>query len=250
MNRELCRGAFGLVIGVLILAACSSYGPSDGIAYLNSLTAPSNSPQARGWRSLSAEYQGELHPAENVRSALAGNTILFSHPWVRQDMRHVQENGIYFDSNGTADSLAWANRPWQVSGNTVCAIGSDEKSCFKLYTDDAGHAFLFSEELDVLSLVTAIRPGDTLQMATRYEERIQAEQQDKAQEDLLTLGILTGAMTQSSGRSGGSDLLCADGSRPGPGGCGPRGSIGSSSGSVPDTSIGCAIGDRAFGTCR
>lgn len=193
MHRKRFGGPAILILGALALAGCSA--PNEWMAHLNSLTDPSGWSQSGGWQSLSADYQGTLHPATNTQAMLAGNTVVFKHPWVNRGTSGIQENSIYFNSDGTADSMAWTKRPWYVNDNNVCAIGNGEESCFSLYTDDTGQTFLFSDELDVLSKVTSMQPGDTLQLAARRDERIREDQASTDAANALVLGGIVGALS-------------------------------------------------------
>ena len=213
------KGAAFLTAGTaLFISGCASQdggssSESGPISAYESTRAQSNDPKAL--RPVSVEHQGALTPASGIANAIAGNTLVVVQPLVGLDAYKLQENPIYFRSDGLADSPAWVNARWNVdSADNLCLEGQGNAYCYEAFTDDAGQAYLMRQSDRLLTKVASIETGDSRNVKETYERNLRAKQEKAAFE-----GFLVGAAFKvlfggefGGGGGGGTQMTCPDGS--------------------------------------
>lgn len=235
------------------------YSPSSGttllsavvivLASLATAAVAASSSDANALLPRSVTPSGELEPVSGIAKAITGKTVVIEQPWVGRKSFEIRQTPVYFRADGYADSPAWVDIPWTVRGSEVCMSGNGVSNCYTAYRDTTRQAYLMDRSTNLLAKVKSIRTGDTHDVRAAYQARLRQEAAEQAMQ-LAFVGLLAEALLSGgggkSGRNGGSthEWVCPNGDPP------PCYEEPEPTYAPPDTSVGCAWGDRAYGTCQ
>lgn len=201
----------------------------------------------------SAQTKGPTVDIALSADQLVRKTLVFSAPVVTRTNYRLASTVLYFRSENRADSPLWLDVPWVMKGGGFCLQtrrDNQAEDCYQTMEDSTGQAFVRHTASGLIARVDAFEEGDTRNIRRMFAqaERIKQERRQLAEaQQMMMLGALFTMMSMGGGGGAVTDACITNPNGPG---CRSDSPGRSSPAPRPDTSVGCAWGDRAYGTCR